>query len=837
MTPPYRRNDWIIGLGVAAIVLLLTALGTLRGVEGLAYDAGVWAAGGRSASDRVLVVAVDDESIERLGPWPWSRYTLAEINALVGRGSPRAIGYTLPLETPQNEHGQRTLRQLYEAEGDRLDSTGRALFEQAIREMGTDRVLAASFRRNATVVLGARYSTGRDSDRVPALPPAFSDGALPIADTDNRRWLADLFGPHAPTVVRRIHPPVEQLTEAATGIGLGLHTDPGERQRALHLALRYGDVWLPSLELSLMAHARVPRDTAPQIVPGTGVRVGDRIYRTTGDQAVHPLYYRTGEDPPFQVLSAAAVHAREVSADTFRDRIVLIGRTAPSLVEPIATAGGSMPPVLATAHRVSALLQDDLFRVPDWAVWTRLAAFALVACYLMFLLPRLQLATGLAVSSLFALLLFNAELFTILLHGAWIPLMAPLTALAAGHAVLAGKRVILNTVTEFQSELSDANRQLGEAHRGRGELDEAFRRLRRCTPDDATIDSIYSLGLDYERRRRFTQAVEAFRYCKRHRGRYRDVDARIRRNEQLQDSIALGGRGRPNGGDTKTLILGEEGVEKPMLGRFEIESELGKGAMGIVYLGRDPKIGRQVAIKTLALDEAVEAESLEELKQRFLREAETAGRLTHPHIVAVHDVGEDQDLAWIAMDYLPGEPLSRFASEDTLLPPEEVMEYLAQVAEALEYAHEHRVVHRDVKPDNIIVDREKGQAIVTDFGVAALLDQSLTRSGIALGTPTYMSPEQLAGGKIDGRSDQFSLAVTAYRLLCGQLPFTGDSLSNLMYRIANERQRDIRRVRPDLPACASTITNRAMEKEPRRRYASAAQMAQALRRCIDKLES
>lgn len=835
MVGSLHRNDRSIGLAVVLAVLLLTALGALRGAEGLAYDAGVWAAGSRSASDRVLVVAVDDESLERLGPWPWSRYTLAEVNALVSQGSPRVIGYTLPLETPQNEHGQRTLRQLYEAEGDRLDSAGRTLFEQAIRQMGTDRVLAASFRRNATVVLGARYSTGRRGDPVPALSAAFSGQAIPVAGTDKRRWLADLFGPHARTAVRRIHPPVDQLTAAVTGVGLGLRTDAGERQRALHLALRYGDAWLPSLELSLLAHARAPRDGAPEIVPGTGVRVGDRVYHTAGDQAVHPLYYRAGGDPPLQVVSAAAVQAREVSPDTFRDRIVLIGRTAPSLVEPIATAGGRMPPVMASAHRLSALLEGHLFRVPDWAVWTRLAAFALVACYLMFLLPRLQLATGLAVSGLFALLLFNVELFTMLLQGAWIPLMAPLTALAAGHAVLAGKRTVLSTVAEFQAELSDANRQLGEAHRARGELDEAFRRLRRCTPDDATIDSIYSLGLDYERRRRFSQAVEAFRYCKRHRGRYRDVDARIRRNEKLQDSIALGGRGRANGGDTQTLILGEEGVEKPMLGRFEIESELGKGAMGIVYLGRDPKIGRQVAIKTLALDEAVEAESLEELKQRFLREAETAGRLTHPNIVAVHDVGEDQDLAWIAMDYLPGEPLSRFASEDTLLPPEEVMEYLAQVADALEYAHQHRVVHRDVKPDNIIVDREKGEAIVTDFGVAALLDQSLTRSGIALGTPTYMSPEQLAGGKIDGRSDQFSLAVTAYRLLSGQLPFTGDSLSNLMYRIANERQRDIRRLRADLPACTATITNRAMEKDPARRYASAAQMGQALRRCIDKL--
>ncbi|MDX1609072.1 MAG: serine/threonine-protein kinase [Halofilum sp. (in: g-proteobacteria)] len=835
MTGLFRRNDWTIGLAVVLATGLLTGLGTLRGLEGLAYDAGIWAAGSREPSDRVVVVAVDDASLERLGAWPWSRYTLAEIHALIGRGDPRAVGYTLPLETPQNEHGQRTLRELYQAERDRLDAQGRALFERAIREMGTDRVLAASFRRNGEVVLGARYSAEAEAGSVPALPAALARHALPVDEPAARDWPRLLLGPRAPLVVERVHPPVDQLAAAASAVGLGLRLDADQRQRALHLALRYGEQWLPSLELLLAERSRPTPDGRMAVVPGAGLRVGERLYRTGEDLAVHPLYYRSADGSPFQVVSAAAVHAREVPSGFFRDRVVLVGRTAPSLVEPIATAGGSLEPVLAAAHRVSALLQGDLIAVPAWALWSRLAAFALVALYLMFLLPRLGLATGIAVSVLLVVLAINAELFAIVLEGAWIPLMAPLAALVVGHALLAGKRTVLNTMAGFQAELSDANRRLGEAHRARGELDEAFRRLRRCTPDDATIDSIYSLGLDYERRRRHAQAIEAFRYCRKYRGGYRDVADRIKRNEKLQDSIVLGSRGGGNG-TTQTLVLGSGGVEKPMLGRFRIDSELGKGAMGIVYLGHDPKIGRRVAIKTLTLDEEVEAESLDEIKQRFLREAETAGRLDHTHIVAVHDVGEDQDLAWIAMDYLPGEPLSRFASEDKLLPPEEVMEYLAQVAEALQFAHDHKVVHRDVKPDNVIVDRDKQHATVTDFGVAALLDQSRTRSGIVLGTPTFMSPEQLGGKKIDGRSDQFSLGVTLYQLLTGQLPFSGDSLSNLMYRIANERHRDIRQLRDDLPPCASTITNRAMEKDPAKRYASAAQMAQALRRCLGKLE-
>ena len=834
MTRLFRRDDWMIGLAVVLLVLALTALGALRGLEGLAYDLGIWASGGRTPSDRVVVVAVDDGSLERVGDWPWSHYTLGELNALISRGKPRVVGYTLPLETAQNEHGQRILRELYAEERGRLDRQARALFERAIRELGTDRVLAASFRRNGPVILGARYSTDWDGGSVPALSAGLAAHALPVSDGGAWSWVADRFAPRSPLAVERVHAPVAQLGEAARAVGLGVRTDERQRQRALHLALRHGETWLPSMELLLTAQAsgRAPGDLA--VVPGQGVALGDRIYRTTSDLAVHPYYYHGEGKPPFIVVSAAAVLARQVSPEFFRDRVVLVGRTASSLVEPIATAGGTMAPVVASAHRMSALLQDDLFRVPYWAGPARLAVFALVAVYLMFLLPRLHLATGIAVSGLLVVALLNVQLFVMLLASTWIALMAPMTALVAGHTVLGGKRAVLGTVADFQADLSKANRELGEAYRARGELDEAFRRLRRCMPDDATIDSIYSLGLDYERRRRYAQAVEAFRYCRRHRGSYRDVTQRIQRNEELQDSIALG-RPAAGAGRTRTLILGGPGTEKPMLGRFEIERELGKGAMGVVYLGRDPKVGRQVAIKTLTLDEDLELEAVEDLKQRFLREAETAGRLNHPNIVAVHEFGEDQDLAWIAMDYLPGEPLSGFGAPDTLLPPDEVLEYLAQVADALQYAHDQRVVHRDVKPDNVIVDRDQQRAIVTDFGVASLIDQTLTSTGIVLGTPTFMSPEQLEGKRIDGRSDQFSLGVTAYQLLCGELPFTSDNLSNLMYRIANERHTDIKRLRPDLPTCVSTITNRALNKKPDRRYASANQMAQALRRCAGKI--
>jgi len=276
-------------------------------------------------------------------------------------------------------------------------------------------------------------------------------------------------------------------------------------------------------------------------------------------------------------------------------------------------------------------------------------------------------------------------------------------------------------------------------------------------------------------------------------------------------------------------------VQKPMLGRYTIERELGRGAMGMVFLGKDPKIGRTVAIKTMMLSQEFEGEKLDEIKERFFREAETAGRLNHPNIVTIYDVGEDEDLSYIAMDYLKGDNLLAYCKSDTLLPVREIFEVLLKVADALEYAHNNGVVHRDIKPANILYDRETGVMKVTDFGVACLTDSSKTKTGTILGSPSYMSPEQLAGLKVDGRSDLFSLGVTLYQMLTGELPFIGESLASLMYKIANEKHPDVRLFRPDLPACVSRIINKALAKDAAKRFNTGERFGNAIERCIERL--
>jgi serine/threonine protein kinase len=203
--------------------------------------------------------------------------------------------------------------------------------------------------------------------------------------------------------------------------------------------------------------------------------------------------------------------------------------------------------------------------------------------------------------------------------------------------------------------------------------------------------------------------------------------------------------------------------------------------------------------------------------------------------VTIFDVGEEQDLAYIAMDYLKGKDLSHHKQADSLLPVSVVLDIGIQVATALEFAHKHDVVHRDIKPANIIYDKSTGNVKVTDFGIACVTGSSKTKTGTMLGSPSYMSPEQIGGNKVDGGADLYSLGTTLYQLTTGQLPFVADTFAELAHKICNEKQVDAIKIRSDLPACLNRIINKAMRKQREDRYKTGAQMAKALRMCRESL--
>ena len=273
-------------------------------------------------------------------------------------------------------------------------------------------------------------------------------------------------------------------------------------------------------------------------------------------------------------------------------------------------------------------------------------------------------------------------------------------------------------------------------------------------------------------------------------------------------------------------------ARRPMptqLGRYVISEELGRGAMGVVYRARDPRINREVALKAIPLAAEFEGRYLDDARNKFFREAEMAGRLSHPHIVTIHDAGEDNGTAYIAMELLRGKHLVEYTDPARLLPSEVAIEIVACLADALHFAHRQHVVHRDIKPANVMYDAPSGELKITDFGIARLTDSTRTRTGVVLGTPSFMSPEQLQGRAVTGSSDIFSLAVAAFQLLTGQLPFRADSMPGLMVKIATEPHPRVRALRPDLPAGMDEIFDRMLAKKPADRIENGAALAHALR--------
>src|SRR5215470_12578229 len=272
------------------------------------------------------------------------------------------------------------------------------------------------------------------------------------------------------------------------------------------------------------------------------------------------------------------------------------------------------------------------------------------------------------------------------------------------------------------------------------------------------------------------------------------------------------------------------------LGRFEITGVLGEGAMGVVYLAHDPQIERPVALKMLR-PEAIAGEHAKEIESRFLKEAKLAGRLSHPNVVTVYEAGEDKGAAYIAMEFVDGQALTAFMGPQGDLSLPDRIAIVRQVGLALEHAHDRGVLHRDIKPGNILITTDR-RVKVADFGIGKLLSAAssdLTRTGHMIGSPAYMSPEQIRGEKLDGRSDLFSLGVVLYELLTGARPFPGESITTLVYQILHTEPRDPREIRADLPAASREVMAVLLAKQPDKRPENARAFLRELKR-IEKFQ-
>jgi serine/threonine-protein kinase len=843
-----------VGLGalVAAIVFLgfLIHWAPLESMELKMYDVRAKLRTGKPADNNVVIVAVDDASIQQVGRWPWPRSYMAQLLDQLSEGGAKVIGLNLILSDPevnpgleqvkklrqQFQEAQRQLTFSKEAQRERAQS-GQLfgaldkIFEDSEKSLDNDAALENSVALSDNVVLAMYFGLPGPPLGRPERPPTESvqKNALPGASEGGLKGTS-----HDAT---QVVPPIEQFAKVEKAAGhINWFPDVDGAIRQQPLVVQYDGKAYPSFALQV-ARLYLNLDLGEiQLKPGM-VQIGQRQIPTsaTYDELVN--FY--GEKKTFPNFSFVDVVTKKVGGENFKGKIVLIGFTATGLGEQRATpVSDTLPAVEYFANVIQNILEGRFIVRPGWARNFELGAMILFALFVALGIPLLSAGLSAIIAAVLLIAFGGASFWLFASKGYWVQVFYPGITLVLGYVVVVSKRYLVTEKAKeaIETESVETTKMLGLSFQGQGMLDMAWEKFRRVPIDTGMKDTLYSLALDFERKRQFNKAVAVYEHIASADKAFKDIQERIPKLRAVGETIILGTAGLKRGGVEATIMAAGPDV-KTTLGRYEVIKELGKGAMGTVFLGKDPKINRMVAIKTLRFeDEDLDPEDKKALHDRFFREAESAGRLAHPNIVNIYDAGEDQDVNYIAMELLDGYDLKEWCGKTKLRPIKEVLDTMAKVADGLDYAHAQGIVHRDVKPANVMM-LKSGVVKITDFGIARITDQSKTATGTVMGTPSYMSPEQLAGKKVDGRSDIFSLGVVLYELLTGEKPFTGESVATLVYQISNQRHESPKVHNQSLPDAVEAIVDKALQKDPALRYQRAREMAADLRAALEKLSA
>ncbi len=791
----------------------------------------------------VVLVAIDEQSLADLGDWPWPRGEVAGLIEGLSQGGARAIGLCLPLPEPERSPGLEALSELRRqfAEEPSLRGTSAlgivdGALARAARGLDGDVRLAGALEKAANVILPLRIEPAEAGEPPAEVSSEVARNLSPLErpTLDWRQALLKFQNPLTALdplpAAAGVTPPLSGLTAKARGLGhFGYRAEPGGGVLAEPLLVRTAEGALPSLSLRT---ALLFTGTSPSRL---AFRDGEEGFtglvvkglKIPTDRRMEMLIDFDRHESSFERYSFSRVAAGEAPADAFRGKAVLVGVTAPGLAPVHPTPlGPKTPEAEIAAQSLADILGQSHLSRPGWAPLLEGVVILYFGFFLLLVVPRVQPRVAVLILGVFLLSWYGVAAALLATQGWWFHLLPPTLLTLLGLLI----HLLFRYTGGRQQESAELNKMLGLSFQSQGMLDLALDKFMQCPVEDLSVrEHLYNLALDFERKRMFSKALSVYTHIRKA-GRFKDVTARVERLK-TEGGAMLFSSGASSRRDATVML--ENAVTRPTLGRYEIVRELGQGAMGTVYLGRDPKINREVAIKTLHY-QGVEEDQLAEVKKRFFREAEAAGRLNHPNIVTIYDAGEEHDMAFLAMELLSGQDLSAFARKGALLPVATVLEILASVAEALDYAHKNGVVHRDIKPANIM-RLDDGQVKVADFGIARVMAASQTQTGVVLGTPNYMSPEQVAGKKVDGRSDLFSLGAVMYELLSGEKPFKGESLASLMFNIANASYDPLSMGRRKAPKCCLEILDKLLAKSPGRRFKTAGEAAEMLRKCLKKV--
>jgi eukaryotic-like serine/threonine-protein kinase len=791
----------------------------------------------------IAIVAIDDKSLQQIGDWPWPRSLIARMVQLVSEQGAESIGICVLYTHPSISAGLQEIAALKEQVldpkwegGDQASQILEPMLSQAEQRLDQDAQLIDVVRRASNTVLPMRFLMEKgNSDQSDALSGLLVINSIrppetPVMASSLAAGIRAVNGgPTTPLAASGVLRTFADLAGKSGGMGhLNLFPDPDGRVRRLPLLIQYGDRLFPAmaLQMAIKYSQGNIRDLSIGADAFGGPRLNIEHLRLATDHTLSMLVNHDAQWVRDNSYSFVDVLKGNSEPGAFKNKIVLIGPTSEG-VAPRFRAGhaGAAAPVEITADALSQILSPIRLCRPSWARILEIVGLLYFAFILIFLIPRVNFGIGAAILLLFLGTWYAVGVGALLGYGYRFELLGPALLGCCGFVLIQ-----LTTYSrQHLNERLESNKTLGLSYQSQGMLDMAYEKYMLCPVEDGSVKHLlYSLGLDFERKRMFNKAVAIYQHIATA-GAFKDIKDRVLHLTTMENSLGLGAAGAKQ----DATMAANGSIIKPTFGRYEILRELGRGAMGAVYLGRDPKINRKVAVKTMDYSE-VAPEELGDVKQRFFREAQAAGQLTHPNIVSIYDAGEEHDVAYIAMELLIGETLTRHCRNSDRLPLPDTLRIVAQVTLALDYAHSQGVVHRDIKPGNIML-LEDGRVKVTDFGIAQVVDATRTRTGVILGTPSYMSPEQLAGKEVDGRSDLFSLGIVFYELLTGTKPFKGENISATLYAITHNAHQPVSEIAPDLPACCAAVVDKLLAKGVTRRFRSAAQALKAIERCREEI--
>ena len=832
-----RQPALFFGLGIMVLFLVFwfVRLPFLDTLELKYYDVMMKFRGQPESPSNIVMVDIDDASIEKLGRWPWPRSLVAEGLDRINAGKPKVIGLNLLLTEPETSEGLAELESI-EAMiagelGDSMGASGDKLL-QAVRDakskLDNDKKLTEALNTSGNVILPFFFreaAVTRQSDEEP-------EDAVVAAAIQNIRREEDDIVPQGDEIVL----PIEAFYNAAAGVGhFNLAYDQDGTARRERLVYAYNGLYFPSYTLRLATSYLNLELKDLSLDLGAVVRLGSLVNIPTTLYSELLVSFK-GPGGSFKRYSFFDVINDKIPASVFYNKLVLVSPSAAGIMNPLSTSTDpAMPVGEFSAQTIWAILNKQFVQKPLWTDMAELLMILFFGLVIALLLPRLKaLVAGVVFVTVLCVLLFGS-IYLFVSRGMWVPSAYPLLEIVLGYiGVVSLSYFATETSKEkVEGESAETNRMLGLSFQSQGMLDMAFDKFRRVPVNDEMKDILYNLGLDYERKRQFNKAAAVYEYIETEDDSFKDVREKKKKLMQASETMVFGDSFLSGSGEGDMLETGSD--VKPTLGRYEVDRQLGKGAMGVVYLGKDPRINRTTAIKTFRFTDDFEEDEIGELKEKFFREAESAGTLSHPNIVTIYDAGDEQDLAYIAMEYLEGEDLQQYIRKDTLLPMRKVIDYVADIADGLDYAHQRGIVHRDIKPTNIML-LKNGMVKITDFGIARITATSQTQTGVVKGTPYYMSPEQFSGEKVDGRSDIFSLGVMMYQLLTGTLPFYADNPAALMNKIMNEPHQDPREINSKIVKPLVLILDKALAKDREKRYQKSAQMCAHLRQTGKKID-